>query len=67
MPIPEVKSGDTEKEFVAKCMEAKSKYKDLSDDNERKQALAICFSTFQRARGIKEDFKSMFQIIKESE
>ena len=66
MPLPSVTSDDSEKTYVAKCMTFRGKEKDLTDEKERKQSLAMCFSEFRRERGIKENApKSMFQIIKE--
>lgn len=43
MPIPKVKSNETENEYVSRCMEAiGGEY----DDNA--QAVAICYSTYRR-------------------
>lgn len=67
MPLPEVKDSDTEKSYVAKCMTSRSKKKDLTDEDERKQSLAMCFAEFKRSRGIKESSRSMYQILKEAE
>lgn len=66
MPLPKVDPKDSEKGYVEKCMKFRSKEKDLTDEAERKQSLAMCFSNFRRERGIKESApKSMYQILQE--
>ena len=68
MPLPKVIPVDTEKSYLKKCMISRADEKDLTDEKERKQSLAMCFSNFRRERGIKEKApKTMFQILKENE
>lgn len=68
MPLPKVNPKEGEKEYIEKCMRFRSKEKDLTDEKERKQSLAMCFRTFRDARGISENApKSMYQILKEAE
>jgi len=66
MPLPNVSANDSEKSYIEKCMIFRSKEKDLTNEDERKRSLAMCFSKFKTDRGIKENAsKSMYQIIKE--
>lgn len=46
MPLPEPKDGETEKQYIPRCMEFQSKEGKFNLDNEkdRKQALAICYN-----------------------
>lgn len=67
MPLPKVTPADSEKSYIKKCMISRGEEKDLTDEKEREQSLAMCFSNFRRERGIKENApKSMLQILEEN-
>ena len=66
MPLPSVTPKDSEKSYIEKCMISRSKEKDLTNEDERKRSLAMCFSKFRTDRGISESApKTMYQITKE--
>lgn len=45
MPLPEPKKGETEKEYIPRCMEFHDKEgKNLKDKKVREQALAMCYT-----------------------
>jgi len=68
MPLPNVKKSEGEKEYVSRCMSFRGKEKDLTDEDERKRSLAMCFREYRDAKGIKEsEPKSMLQILLENE
>ena len=65
MPIPKPKDDEKKTEFIERCMifhEEDGKY-DLKNDEDRKQALAICYSQYKRS--LKENkIKTMSEILK---
>ena len=46
MPIPSVKSGQSESEYVSECISA------IYDEYEQEQAAAICYSTYRKETGM---------------
>lgn len=61
MPLPKPNNGETESEFIARCMTFLDKEKNLKDEKTRKQALAICYSQYKRnvkAEGRKQIFSN---------
>lgn len=45
MPIPKIKSGETEKDYIPRCMRAQE-----GEDKDQDQKLAICFDTFRESK-----------------
>lgn len=48
MPVPEPKGGETQDQFVSRCMSWAS---ENEADMPREQQLAMCFSTYRKAAG----------------
>lgn len=49
MPIPSVKSGQSEQEYVSECISA------IYDEYGQEQAAAICYSTYRKETGMSSD------------
>jgi len=67
MPLPIPAADETRDVYIARCMKIQSREFDLSDENQRRRALAICFSKW---RNIKKEcagskFKTLRNIIEE--
>lgn len=45
MPLPKVSSGESEQDYVSRCMEAQS-----GESKPKDQKLAICYSTYREAK-----------------
>ena len=69
MPIPKPKSGESEKDFISRCMGDPV----MVDEYEQDQRAAICYSAWRRAKGekvldwkvfskIAEKFQNLFKI-----
>ena len=54
MPIPSPTKGESEKDFVSRCISAVSK---ADPERDPKQVAAICFNQYRRKEGLHEDFK----------
>lgn len=52
MPVPKPKSGESQDDFISRCMSALA---DSDPDRPQKQRLAICFQTFRDAKKMDED------------
>jgi hypothetical protein len=66
MPLPKPNEGETEKEFISRCMtfmSGEGKY-DLNDEKQKKQALAICYDRW-RSRNESTRIKTFGEIIQE--
>jgi len=66
MPLPKPKKDEKEREFISRCMlfhDKDGKF-DLSDEKQKKQAIAICYSQLRESNSNKE-FKTLSQILKE--
>lgn len=58
MPVPKPKSGESEKEFIPRCMKACA-----GDGKPQDQSLAMCYSAFGEAK--KSEFlKSSLRVLK---
>lgn len=51
MPIPKPRKGESSKEFISRCV---SSLHDTDPNRPNKQIVAICFSTYRKAKGISE-------------
>ena len=59
MPIPNKKSGETESQYIGRCMEA------IGDEYPQEQALGICYSKFRENMKRKNEQTSVLQRINE--
>lgn len=57
MPIPNKKSGETENEYIGRCMEA------IGDEYPQEQALAICYGKFRENMKRKNEQSSVLERI----
>lgn len=46
MPIPQVKDGQTEQEYVSECISA------IYDEYGQEQSAAICYNTYRKEKGL---------------
>jgi hypothetical protein len=46
MPIPNPSGGETEEEYIGRCMSA------IGGEYEQQQALAICYNTYRKGRNL---------------
>lgn len=61
MPIPKPKSGESEQEFVSRCIS------EIYDEYGQKQAAAICYNTYRetkKERIIKDIVKKTIELLK---
>lgn len=59
MPLPKPNSGETQAEFVSRCMS------EIGNEYDQQQALAICYNTFDTSKA--EAQKQALDTIKKSE
>ena len=60
MPIPKPKTGETQDEFISRCMGNPT----MVDEYEQDQRAAICYSAWRRAKGEKVlDWKVLSKIV----
>lgn len=59
MPLPKPNSGESESEFVGRCMS------EIGNEYDQQQALAICYNTYRQEQGNAQ--KKAEEIKKESE
>lgn len=67
MPLPKPKENEEKKEFISRCMiyqDKEGKY-DLENDKDRKQAVAICYTQWDRKTEDIVKIKSMSDILNE--
>lgn len=52
MPIPKPSEKESQDDFMSRCMTAMSDERDLSDEDERAKATAICMRTYREAKSM---------------